>query len=61
MATPWETMKQQPNGNALGKQAKLWIAPQSFKSSPKTKNNIPALSHSRLVIARSAAQSKHEG
>jgi hypothetical protein len=32
MATPWETIKQQPNVNALGKQAKLWNAPQSFKS-----------------------------
>jgi hypothetical protein len=32
MATPWEMMKQQPIGNALGKHAKLRIAPQSFKS-----------------------------
>jgi hypothetical protein len=32
MATPWETMKQQTNGNALGKQIKWWSAPQSFKS-----------------------------
>jgi hypothetical protein len=31
MATPWETIKTTTNGNALGKQAKLWIAPQSFK------------------------------
>ena len=23
MATPWETIKKQPNGNTLGKQAKL--------------------------------------
>jgi len=32
MATPWETMKQQPNGIALGKQSKLWIMPQNFKN-----------------------------
>ncbi|GEM_PF-4137622 len=43
MAMPWETIKQLPmatswgndktttNGNALGKQAKLLIAPQIFK------------------------------
>ena len=57
---PWETMKQQPNGNALGKQAKLWIAPQSIKSLPIIINNITALSPLRPVIARSAAQSKFE-
>jgi hypothetical protein len=40
MATPWEMMKQQPIGNALGKQSKLWSKPQSFKSMGKLTNNI---------------------
>ena len=43
MATPWETMKK-TNGYALGKQAKLWNAPQSFKSCPNATNIITALS-----------------
>jgi hypothetical protein len=37
MATPWETTKQQPNGNALGKQTKLWIAPPTIKECCKTR------------------------
>ena len=53
--------KSKPIGNALGKQAKFWIAPQSFKSGVKITNNITALSPSRSVIARSAAQSIYEG
>jgi hypothetical protein len=48
------------NGKLLGKQAKLWSAPQSIKSWEKTTNNIKAHSHSGPVIARSAAQSKFE-
>ena len=70
MATPWEAMKQQSNGNALGndettsqwqrlgKTNKIWIAPQSFKSCMKIPNNLTALSHSSPVIARSAARNK---
>jgi hypothetical protein len=58
MATPWETMKQQPNGNTLGKQAKLCIAPQSFKCCEKTTNTITALSNSEPVNARSAELDK---
>jgi hypothetical protein len=46
METPWETMKQKPNGDALGKQSKLWIAPQSFKSCMNITINITA--HSPL-------------
>jgi hypothetical protein len=60
MVTPWETMKQQPNGHTLGKTNKIWIAPQSFKSCIKIPDDRTALTHSRPVIARSAAQSKFE-
>jgi hypothetical protein len=60
MATPWETMKQQQNGNALGKQTKLRSAPQGSKSCMMIINIITALSSSRSVIARSAAQSTSE-
>jgi hypothetical protein len=40
MATPWENVETITNGKALEKQAKLWIAPQSFKSWWKITDNI---------------------
>ena len=60
MATPWETMIQQPKGNALGIQTKLWSAPQCFKSWEKITNKLTALSPSGPVNARCAAQSTSE-
>jgi hypothetical protein len=43
MATPWETMKQQPIGNALGKQAKLWSAPPTIKEGCPTRPRVQLL------------------
>ena len=43
MATPWETMKQQPNGNPLGKQAKLWTAPPTIKGCCPTRPRVQLL------------------
>jgi hypothetical protein len=56
MATPWETMKQQNNGNALGKQSKLRIAPHSSKSCMKIQNNITALFLSQELSLRGVRQ-----
>ena len=43
MATPWETIKQQPIGNALGKQAKLRNAPPTLKACCPTRPRIHLL------------------
>jgi hypothetical protein len=58
MATPWEKDETITNGKALEKQAKLWIAPQSFKSWWKITDNIIGFLHSHGLSLRVWFQKK---